>query len=251
MSTGFKDHFSGHAGQYAAARPGYPESLFAWLASLTDEHELAWDAGCGNGQASGGLQPYFRRILACDASAEQIARARPQAGIEYLVAPAEACPLDARSCDLVVSAQAAHWFDLPAFMAEVRRVLKPGGAIALWCYELARVSEPVDRLVDGLYRQLDPDWPRERRLVESGYRTIAFPFREIEAPEFALRQTWRCGEYLAYLRSWSATQRHRRRTGTDPVERVAAAMAEAWGVQVREVRWPLSMRVGYATAGRA
>ena len=51
----FKDHFSGHASMYAAARPTYPPALFAWLAAQIPNHARAWDAGCGNGQASAAL----------------------------------------------------------------------------------------------------------------------------------------------------------------------------------------------------
>tara|TARA_R100000306_G_scaffold742_2_gene1955 strand:- start:14797 stop:14955 length:159 start_codon:yes stop_codon:yes gene_type:complete len=46
----FKDYFSKQAVEYQAYRPKYPTDLFIWLASLTADHELAWDCGTGNGQ---------------------------------------------------------------------------------------------------------------------------------------------------------------------------------------------------------
>jgi ubiquinone/menaquinone biosynthesis C-methylase UbiE len=127
----FKDHFSEVAARYAEFRPSYPAELFAWLASLCKEHEAAWDCATGSGQATAGLAAHFRQIIATDASAEQIAHAGAPGNVIFRVATTEASGLDARSVDLVSVAQAAHWFELPRFFAEARRVLKPGGVLAL------------------------------------------------------------------------------------------------------------------------
>ena len=110
IGIGFKDHFSGHARSYAAARPVYPESLFACLATLCKQHELAWDCATGNGQAARSLTPYFDKVLATDASDEQIASAEPHPKIEFRVATAESSGFDADSVDLITVAQALHWF---------------------------------------------------------------------------------------------------------------------------------------------
>ena len=73
----FPDYFSDHAHRYEAYRPTYPDSLFAYLASLVPAHDLAWDCATGNGQAALGLTPHFRTIIATDASPGQIAQAHP------------------------------------------------------------------------------------------------------------------------------------------------------------------------------
>src|SRR4249919_1013204 len=147
----FKDHFSGHAAAYAQARPTYPAELFAWLASQCPRHELVWDAGCGNGQASVALAAHFQRVFASDPSATQIDAAMPHPSVRYSVEPAERCSLPDHCADLVTVAQALHWFDHAAFYAEVRRVLKPGGVIAAWCYERSSVSLAVDAVFTQLY----------------------------------------------------------------------------------------------------
>jgi SAM-dependent methyltransferase len=243
----FKDHFSGHADGYAAARPTYPDALFDWLAAQCPRHELAWDAGCGNGQASLALATHFHRVHASDPSAAQVAAAPADGRIAWRVEPAEACSLADASADLVTVAQAYHWFDHARFCAEARRALRPDGVVALWTYGLSQVNAAVDaefaRLYDGV---LGPYWPPERRHVENGYRDLPFPFAEIAAPPFAMRLLWTLPQYLAYLRSWSASERHRQATGRDAVTAASAAMAAAWGdpAQPREVRWPLSLRVG-------
>jgi ubiquinone/menaquinone biosynthesis C-methylase UbiE len=114
-ATSFKDHFSAGAASYTRYRPTYPTALFAWLAGLTDRHELAWDCGCGNGQAALGLVPFYRSVVATDPSRQQIDNATPHERISYGVATAEESGLSAASVDLTVVAQALHWFAFDRF----------------------------------------------------------------------------------------------------------------------------------------
>jgi hypothetical protein len=59
------------------------------------------------------------------------------------------------------------------------------------------------------------------------------------------RCAWTLAQYLAYLGTWSATQRYVKATGVDPIERIAPEFAAAWGdAPTRTVRWPLVLRVG-------
>ncbi|MBN8482451.1 MAG: methyltransferase domain-containing protein [Xanthomonadales bacterium] len=244
--SGFKDHFSGHAAVYRDARPSYPAALFDWLAERAPSRRLAWDAGCGNGQASVALAARFGRVIATDPSAAQVAHAEARPNIDYRIEAAERASLDAASVDLVTVAQALHWFDVGAFHAEVQRVLRPGGLVAAWSYADCTVMPEVDRHVKHLYRDLvGPYWPAERRLVETGYRTVPFPFEPVAAPVFAMRVDWDVQALLAYLRSWSASQRHLAATGCDAVAQVEAAIREAWGEPgVRTVCWELHLRCG-------
>ncbi len=85
----FKDHFSGHASVYAEARPHYPDALFDWLAREAPDRDLAWDCGCGNGQASVALAARFARVHATDPSATQIAADGARYKIDYAVEPAK------------------------------------------------------------------------------------------------------------------------------------------------------------------
>lgn len=245
---GFKDHFSGHADAYARARPTYPPALFQWLADQCRHHDLAWDAGCGNGQASLALAHHFARVHASDPSAEQIAAAPADPRIHWRVEPAEHCSLHDHSVDLVTIAQAYHWFDAHRFCAEAQRVMRPGAVIAAWSYGLAHVDPAVDAAVHGLYEgRLGPWWPPERQHVEDGYRRLPFPFEAIaDAPRFDMSLDWDLAAFLAYLRTWSAAQRFTRDTGRDAVAEAAPAIAAAWGdpAAARTVRWPLGLRVG-------
>src|ERR1044071_1228434 len=93
MTATFKDHFSDRAARYAEFRPRYPEALTEYLASLVSHPAIAWDVGCGSGQLSTQLGDRFERVIATDASAEQVARATPHPRVENLVAPAEKAPI--------------------------------------------------------------------------------------------------------------------------------------------------------------
>lgn len=246
--SGFKDHFSGVAAGYAAFRPRYPAALAAWLAVKAPARDLAWDAGCGSGQLSRLLADRFARVRATDASAEQIAAAEPDPRIDYATAPADRSGLAPASADLVTVAQAAHWFDLPAFYAEVERVARPGGLVALIAYGALSIDLHLDPLILGFHRGTLGDWwPPERRLVEDGYRGLDFPFREIVPPALAIETDWSLPELLGYIATWSAVKRLREAGGEAALTRFTQALAERWGDPAlkRHVRFPLALRVGY------
>ena len=154
MSRTFEDHFSGHSGQYAQARPKYPDEVYAYLASIAPTRSLAWDCGTGNGQAALGLARYFDHVYATDASAEQIAHAYPHENVEYHAEPAERVSLDDGSVDLVTVAVAIHWFHFDEFYREVKRVLKPDGVIAAWTYSLTEISPEIDAMVHQYYAEI-------------------------------------------------------------------------------------------------
>jgi SAM-dependent methyltransferase len=243
----FPDHFSSIAAGYATSRPRYPDALFSWLASLAPGRRCAWDAGTGNGQAATALAGHFDHVIATDASAEQIAAAVSHPHVEYRVTTAERSGLATGSLDLVIVAQALHWFDVSAFNVEAGRVLRPGGVLAVWTYALPALGDPVlDAELGRLHDSVRGWWPAERRLVETGYRTLPFPFPEVAAPAFDMTARWDLDRFLSYVRTWSAVTRFREATGTDPVATAAAGLSRAWGraAEVRTVRWPLSLRVG-------
>lgn len=189
----------------------------------------------------------FALVYATDPSAPQIANAEARPNIDYRVEAAEHCGLADASADLVSVAQPLHWFDHARFYAEVQRVLKPRGVLAAWTYADCRVEPAIDAVKDRLYVELTgPYWPPERAHVDSGYRSLPFPFEEIASPPFAMSMQWTIGQFLAYLRSWSTTQHYLRDKGEDPVALVEADLRAAWGNAdaPREVRWDFHLRCG-------
>lgn len=246
--TSFKDHFSGHAGDYRAFRPTYPDGLAAALADAAPARGLAWDVGCGNGQFSVALAARFEAVHATDASAEQIAQAEPHPHVRYAVAPAEDSGLPDGCCDLIVAAQAAHWFDLDRFYAEVRRVAKPGAAAALVCYALQRLDDPVlDAAVERFHNgTLGAYWPADRWKVVNGYRDLEFPFAALPAPPLAMEAVWSLPRLLGYMNTWSGVKAATRALGRNPLQEFAEEIAPLWGDPERErrIRWPLTVRLG-------
>lgn len=243
----FADHFSPQAAAYRRHRPGYPAALFDYLADLAPARNLAWDCGCGSGQAARDLATRFARVIATDPSGAQLAQAEPVCNVEYR----EAAEVDPRiagaSVDLVAAAQAAHWFDATRFHAEVNRVLRPGGVLALWTYGLPRVSADVDACVQAFHTDtVGPHWPPQRIHVDTGYRDLPFPFTDLAAPRFEHRTDWMLDDLLAHLGTWSAVRYYREHRGADPVAWVRDALARAWGTPVRQhaVYWPIALRVG-------
>jgi ubiquinone/menaquinone biosynthesis C-methylase UbiE len=246
-SSAFEDHFSKQSQLYAQYRPKYPDELYAHLAFLAPGRALAWDCGTGNGQAAVGLAGYFERVYATDASAEQISRAQTHEKVEYHVEPAEHISLDDGSTDLVTVAVAVHWFNLDEFYREVRRVLKPGGIIAVWTYSFTKISPEVDRIVRRYYYEtLQGCWPERIHYLEEQYKTLPFPFGEITPPSFAIERNLNLVQYAGFLDSWSATQRYKEQKGHHPLEVIWDELSAAWGNEneARLVRWPLYFRIG-------
>jgi ubiquinone/menaquinone biosynthesis C-methylase UbiE len=242
------DHFSQVAGSYARRRPHYPEELFSYLGRLAPGQGLAWDCAAGSGQATLPLTRYFERVVATDLSAAMLAQAAPHPRIEYRVALAHASGLEPRSADLITVAQALHWFDLPLFYAEVDRVLKPDGVLAVWTYSIPVVEDRSTNLIlERFYHEVvGPYWPPERHHVEAGYRTLAFPYPELAPPAFEMEREWSLEDLVGYISTWSATQSYRQETGSDPIPDLTRALESAWGnpALAQRVRWPLSIRTG-------
>lgn len=239
-------HFGGYAPEYARFRPTYPEALFERLSRIAGRDARVLDCCAGSGQATRGLLRAFGRVVASDVSPRQLSEAPPLPGLHRVAAAAEDTPFVAGAFDLVTVAQALHWLDFERFFTEVRRIVRPGGAFAVWTYDLARVSDDVDVGIDRLYADILGDsWLPERRFVEAAYGTIPVPFEAIEAVELRMETRWTLDELLGYLRTWSAARIYAERRGEDPVGLVGRELARAWGrpsARRRRVTWPVTLR---------
>ena len=239
--AGFQDHFSQVAVTYAEARPEYPPALFDWIASVAPATALAWEAGCGSGQATRGLAQRFARVHATDPSAAQVAQAHAPGNVAFAVEPAERCSLADAFADVACVAQALHWFDRGAFFAECARVLRPDGVLVAWGYRDIVVPDALRDAVDAFAADIRAYWPAERAQVDAAYAGYAWPFPAIDAPAWTLRAEWPLARLLAYFSSYSATRRFLAETGVDPVAKHAGAIARAWGDggAPRALHWPM------------
>jgi ubiquinone/menaquinone biosynthesis C-methylase UbiE len=241
-----KDLFSAHASQYAAHRPGYPEALVKWLASLHKYKGVAWDCGTGNGQMAVMLARYFHLVCASDLSAQMIHSAPAHRGIHYSVQPAEKTDFPSHYFDMVVVAQAIHWFDREAFFAEAKRVVKPGGVIALIGYGLCNIDGQIDEWLNDFYKNTTgPYWDESRKIIDDKYQNLSFPFECIPNPGFSMEVTWNAHNFMNYLNTWSAIQTMRSQGMGTVIEKQYEKLRLLWDdATSRRVCFPLLLKIG-------
>jgi SAM-dependent methyltransferase len=240
-----KDNFSQQSALYAQFRPQYPEALFEWLYGHVRHFDAAWDCGTGNGQVAQLLSGHFQEVYATDISEKQLLKAPALPNVRYVVEAGEQCGAADAAFDLIVVAQAVHWFDFDRFYSEVRRTLRPDGLLALIGYDRLRTDEAVNQALDHFYWDVvGPYWDAERKLVDNHYANIPFPFEEIQAPEFGMTFTWSYERFIGYLNTWSAVQHYIRQRGENPVDLHLEAFHDAWGTGEKQVTFPVFMRVG-------
>lgn len=242
----FKDYFSRQSADYARFRPRYPDELIKYLSELVENRETAWDCATGNGQVATALSRYFERVYASDGSQAQISNAELDEKVEYFISVAESTPLPSGSIDLIAVAQAFHWFEAERFFTEAKRVLKPGGIIALWCYDYFQLPDADEALIASFtefVEAIEPFWPPERQIVKDAYRSIAFPFEEILTPGFFMEVRWTAEQTIGYLCTWSALQRYLDRRGEKEIAPLLQRLETGWG-ECQRIRWSLPLRVG-------
>ena len=248
MNQAFQDEFSKQAAEYAKHRPRYPVALIDFVVSLAPGRALAWDCATGNGQVAVALAESFGSVHASDPSAAQLEHAQSHPRVRYALEPGEACSLSSASADLVTCAQALHWMKPAEFFAEVRRVLKPGGAFAAWTYwECRTPSDDINKAVDrftlddlGLY------WAPQVAQRFKGNRGIEIPLAPVECPEFVMEADWDLSAFMGYLRSWSAVQHYIDRHGESPLGGLQKLIEPLWGdpKERKTVSWNLNLRAG-------
>ncbi len=157
-----RERFTTTVEDYARSRPSYPEALVDWLGGVTGVMPPARvaDLGCGTGIASRLLAARGYRVTGIEPNAAMLARARGEGGGPvWQAGEAAATGLEAASVDLVTAAQAFHWFDVPAALREIARILRPGGwACAFWNIRattpfLLEYSRLLDRFRQGPGRE--------------------------------------------------------------------------------------------------
>jgi ubiquinone/menaquinone biosynthesis C-methylase UbiE len=152
------------ADAYERSRPQYAPGALAWLAQRLPLKRVL-DLAAGTGKLTRQLVPLAKSVVAVEPGDQMRAvleRVLPE--VESLAGSAEAIPLPDGSVDAITVAQAFHWFDVDAALAEMHRVLRPrGGFAVLWNeWDLAELNAMVDRLRK---RRSRDDEPRERLLA--------------------------------------------------------------------------------------
>jgi SAM-dependent methyltransferase len=147
--------FGAAADAYERGRPDFPADAVAFLVETLDLRpgRTVLDLGAGTGKLTRMLVPSGARVLALEpVEAMRVALGQLVPDAEPVAGVAEAIPLADGTIDAAVAAQAFHWFDAPAAIAELHRVLTPGGSVALvwnvrdqrtpWVAGMTRIIEP-------------------------------------------------------------------------------------------------------------
>jgi ubiquinone/menaquinone biosynthesis C-methylase UbiE len=240
-----KDNFSSQSDQYAKYRPGYPAAFFEYLNTILTGTQNAWDCGTGNGQVATLLAKMFDTVYATDISQSQLDNAAHADNIIYSVQPAEQTDFPDHHFDLVIVAQAIHWFDFEKFYAEVKRTCKENALLIVIGYGILHVSPEIDAVIGRFYKNvIGPYWDKERRYIDEQYQTIPFPFKEIQMPRFSNTYAWTMEHLIGYLNTWSAVKHFTKQNGTNPVDDLRKEIAAVWMQDEIEVSFPLLLRVG-------
>ncbi|MCM8570232.1 class I SAM-dependent methyltransferase [Gramella jeungdoensis] len=239
-----KDNFSSHAEDYSRYRPKYPAEVYDYIIARLSGHEKAWDCGTGNGQVAAEIYAFFKKVEATDISTNQIKNAVKRENIHYSVQPAEKTDFPDNDFDLIITAQAIHWFNFNKFYNEVKRCLKPDGLFAVLGYGLFSGNPETNKIIGHFYNNvIGSYWDPERKYLEDNYFSIPFPFSEIETPMFYQEYKWTIDQLLGYLRTWSAVKHYEQANHEDPVSLIEKDLRKAFGVK-NEVSFPILFRLG-------
>ena len=208
-----------------------------------------WDCATGNGQAAIELCKYFDKVIASDASENQIKNKFERKNILYKVFPAEKANIPNNLIDLITVAQGLHWFNFEKFYSEVRRVAKKGAIIAAWSYTMHRISTEIDKISDRLDFGgdiLGDYWAKEIRYVKENYKTIPFPFEEVTTPQFSISTKWNLNQLINYLDTWSGIQKYRLEKDTEPLILIKNEIKPYWkdDLEKKLVTWTINLKVG-------
>lgn len=228
----FKDHFSGHAKSYAKHRPTYPNEMYDLIYQQVEHFSLALDCGTGNGQVAVELAKKFNKVIATDASANQIANAIAHPKVEYRVRSSEKSELPDNSIDLLTVGQAIHWFDFALFFKEAERIIKPNGIFACWTYKYLTINDELEPVLQQFFKLIDEYWPPERDHVMAEYKTIPFPnhFQPLDFPFLYIERPMTADEALNYLRTWSSVKNYKlQHNNEDPIKLVQEDFYSKWG----------------------
>jgi len=238
-----KDNFSHSSADYAKFRPSYPKDVFEFLDSILGKRERVWDCATGNGQVAKELVNLFEQVEATDLSENQLKNAVSHPRISYSQQVAEQTNFPNDHFDCVTVGQAIHWFDFDKFNAEVKRVVRNDGFLVLLGYGNSIIEhEEVYRQVKQLYEgKLLEYWDPERVYIDEEYKTIPFPFEEIELPKFEARYNWTKDQLLGYLGTWSGLKHYKDATGIDPLIELAEQLP---AFETIEIRFPTLFKVG-------
>eukprot|EP01111_Echinosteliopsis_oligospora_P015433 TRINITY_DN6112_c0_g1_i1.p1 TRINITY_DN6112_c0_g1~~TRINITY_DN6112_c0_g1_i1.p1 ORF type:complete len:280 (-),score=57.27 TRINITY_DN6112_c0_g1_i1:102-878(-) len=245
----FVDHFGGVGNFYTEFRPIYPDSLYTTLLSHTEgPRNLAIDVGAGNGQATLPLAKYYKKVIGFEPSEGQIKGIKVDAeNVEFRQSIAEKIDLPSESVDLIITAQAVHWFDLEKFYNECWRLLRVGGTLAIWGYGTLKVEDDpaADKLFQNFYANTlgEQYWPANRKHIDNEYKDInpCPPFPSFMKEYSSMSKVMDFNHFKGYLSTFSGLKQYREKTKSDPLEPLCQELLAntAFATRSCQITWPI------------
>lgn len=198
MSTFSQESFP--AENYKQFRPVHTE---AFLGQLDRLHQgvlrKCLDVGTGTGQLAELLSTRIDQVLAVDPSATMLEAAIKKPNIVYKQARAEdlyqVFEADAGSIDLITVSQALHWFNVPDFLQQAYKLLRPGGSLIVlgYAYLFFPELESNSAVQDLSIRAFDEVWERGRELIDRLYLDLNFspPFDQVTKQYYQINPVWK------------------------------------------------------------
>ena len=251
-----KSYFEEQSSHYHVFRPDYPTELYTEIYSHVSAFELGVDVACGSGQATRSLAQKFAKIIAIDNSKNQLEQMAALSNVQKLHLQAEEISqqIEPDSVDLLVVAQAFHWFRHIDFFKALLTVLKKNSTFAVWGYNKNSIlftDEKPDSQSQAVFEDFYSNivgsyWPPERVHIESQYKNIVFPNFLTEIPvqkKFQIERRMSRADFLGYLSSWSATTLYTKDKGVSPIESCNKTLSQYWpDNEARMIVWPIFIR---------
>lgn len=204
--------FSSHVGTYDDGRPGYPSSVFEHLQStcgLGPDCDVL-EVGPGTGQATGPMLGLGARVVAVEVG-EQLAlhlqKAFPTEALEVKVGEFESVDLETEAFDLVAAATSFHWVPSKVGLAKVARILKPGGAVALWWNHFGDPNreDPFRTAVQPILNEYAPEFADSEKSGGAGIGANPYAL-DVESRVAEIEKSGEFGPVEHHLISWTAAQ---------------------------------------------
>jgi ubiquinone/menaquinone biosynthesis C-methylase UbiE len=227
--------------------PNYPLEFFNYLTSISPATGYAWDCGTGIGGAAICLSEKYNNVFASDRNQTYIRLAPKRENILYLIEKVENNSIPDNKIDLVTVAQSLHHFKVNYFFKEAKRVLKPGGILAAWCFGEHKINKVFKKHMKSFIKSIDPFWANDKEILNNGYKKILFPFKEIRTDKrYNLECNYTYYDYFNYLGTLSATKRFIDKNKRDPRLSISQDIIYDWGglSKLQKVKWPIHLLVG-------
>ncbi|CAD5126577.1 DgyrCDS14670 [Dimorphilus gyrociliatus] len=225
------------AKNYNTFRPRYPESLSEAILQFLDQklpksfsRKLALDVGCGSGQSTECIAPFFENVIGVDISKDQISEGRKNnqfENVEYLVGSFDRLPAKDNSVSLVICGTAAHWFNpIDEFYKEAKRVLIPGGCIAIFGYSNSFISglptslnNTLNVFFQTIFSKITTEIPKGMENLLNEYQDFDIPFEDvIRSNTLSMSKKSTFNSYVGFYKSVSLYRSYKEKNNKDPFE---------------------------------